>query len=117
MGQRLVCDRGHSAQHGGVHHSAAVLHQLAREELGDRAADASVLLLAFSPVSLFFTALYTESLFLALALGTFLLARSGRLGWACIAAAAATMTHIEGVFLIAPLAVFYGRIAFHRCGP
>jgi len=84
-----------------------LLHRLTRDELGDRVANATVLLLAFSPLSLFFTALYTESLFLALALGVFLLARQGRFGWAGIAATAATMTHIEGVLLIAPLAIFY----------
>jgi Mannosyltransferase (PIG-V) len=84
-----------------------LLHQLAREELGDRVADATVLLLVFSPVSLFFTAIYTESLFLALSLATFLLARRGRLGWASVAAAGATLTHIEGLLLIAPLAIFY----------
>jgi hypothetical protein len=87
--------------------SLLLLHRLTRAELGDRAANATVLLLAFSPLSLFFTALYTESLFLALALGVFLLARQGRFGWAGVAAAAATMTHIEGVLLIAPLAIFY----------
>jgi Mannosyltransferase (PIG-V) len=84
-----------------------LLHQLARAELGDRVADATVLLLAFSPVSLFFTAIYTESLFLALVLGAFLLARRGRFGWAGVAAAGATLTHIEGMLLIAPLAILY----------
>jgi hypothetical protein len=84
-----------------------LLHQLTREQFGKRAADATVLLLAFSPVSLFFTAIYTESLFLALALATFVLARRGRFGWAGAAATAATLTHIEGVLLIAPLVIFY----------
>jgi hypothetical protein len=84
-----------------------LLYRLTRAELGDRAANATVLLLAFSPLSLFFTALYTESLFLALVLGVFLLARQRRFGWAGVAAAAATMTHVEGVLLIAPLAMFY----------
>lgn len=77
-----------------------------RDECGDRVADATVLLLAFSPVSLFFTALDTESLFLPLALGTFMLARRGQLGWTCVSAGAA-LTHAEGVLLIAPLAIFH----------
>jgi hypothetical protein len=84
-----------------------LLHQLVSEELGVRPARATVLLLAFSPVSLFFTAIYTESLFLALTVGALLLARRGRFGWAGVAAAAATLTHIQGVLLIAPLAIFY----------
>ena len=47
----------------------ALLHRLAREELGARVADSTVLLLAFAPLSFFFTAVYTESLFLALSVG------------------------------------------------
>lgn len=92
-----------------------LLHRLTREELGERAADATVLLLVFSPLSLFFTALYTESLFLALSLGSFLLAKHQRLALACVVAGAAALTHVEGVLLVVPLAMFrwqaerYGR--------
>lgn len=87
--------------------SMLLLHRLTSEELGDRVADATVLLLAFSPLSLFFTAVYTESLFLALSLAAFLLARRTHFGWAGVAAAGATLTHVEGVLLIAPLAILY----------
>lgn len=84
-----------------------LLFQLVTDELGQRVATATVLLVAFSPVSLFFTAVYTESLFLAFSLGAFLLARRGRFGLAGLAAAGATLTHVEGVLLIAPLAILY----------
>lgn len=84
-----------------------LLFHLVRDELGRRVADATVLLVAFSPLSVFFTAVYTESLFLALSLGCFLLARRGRFGLAGVTAAAAALTHVEGVLLIVPLALLY----------
>jgi hypothetical protein len=86
-----------------------LLHRLAKEELGARVADSTVLLLAFAPLSFFFTAIYTESLFLAFSVGVFSLARRQRFAWACVTAAAAALTHVEGVLLVAPLAYMYWR--------
>jgi hypothetical protein len=86
-----------------------LLHRLAKEEFSARVADSTVLLLAFAPLSLFFTAVYTESLFLALLVGTFYLARKQRFILASLTAAAAALTHIEGVLLVAPLALMYWR--------
>ena len=86
-----------------------LLHRLAKEEFGARVADSTVLLLAFAPLSFFFTAIYTESLFLALSVGAFYLARRQRFVWACVTAAAAALTHVEGVLLVAPLAYMYWR--------
>ena len=84
-----------------------LLHRLVRDELGERVATATVLVLAFAPLSLFFTAIYTESLNLALAVGTFYLARRGHLRWACLTAACATLTHIEGIALWPALAFMF----------
>lgn len=81
-----------------------LLHRITREELGERVADATVLLLAFAPLTLFFTAIYTESLLLALSVGTFSLARQRHFRWACVAAACATLTQVEGLVLFAPVA-------------
>ena len=86
-----------------------LLHRLARDEFGTEVADATILLLAFAPMSLFFTAVYTESLLLALGVATFYLARRGRFEFACLCATAAALTHVEGVLLVAPLAVTYWR--------
>ncbi len=86
-----------------------LVHRIAREEIGPRAADATVLLLAFAPLSFFFTAIYTESLFLALSVGAIYLARQQRFALACVVAAGATLTHIDGVLLIAPIAIMYQR--------
>jgi hypothetical protein len=86
-----------------------LLDRLTRDELGGEAARATVLLLAFAPLSFFFTAVYTESLFLALLVLSFYLARQGCFARAALAAAFATLTHVEGILLTAPLAYMYWR--------
>jgi hypothetical protein len=84
-----------------------LLHRLATIELGRRNADATVLLLAFAPVALFFSAPYTESLFLLLSAGAFLAARTGRWAFAGAAAGLASGTRPTGALLIVPLAILY----------
>lgn len=83
-----------------------LLHRLTELELGRRAADVAVLLLAFAPVSLFFTAVYTESLFLALSVGAIYAARRGRPGLAAVLAALATVTRVTGILLVIPIAMW-----------
>ncbi len=92
----------------------ALLHRLTERELGGRAADATVLLLAFAPLSFFFTAIYTESLFLALSLGSVAAARAGRWRLACGLGALATLTRSTGVVLVLALAVIRRRAHPHR---
>lgn len=84
-----------------------LIHRIASEIVGSRAADATVLLLAFAPHSFVFSAVYTESLLLACAAGTFYLASRGRFRLACVVAACAALTHIQGIVLVAPLAWMY----------
>lgn len=91
-----------------------LLHRLTELELGRQAADTTVLLLAFAPLSLFFTAVYTESLFLALTLGAVYAARRQRFGVAIACATAATLTRVPGILVLAPVAVMYVRGANHR---
>ncbi len=87
-----------------------LLHRLTQLELGRRAADASVYLIAFGPMALFLSAVYTESLFLALSAGTFLAARRGRWALAGALGGLAAMTRVTGILLVVPLLVmfFYG---------
>jgi uncharacterized protein YndB with AHSA1/START domain len=59
-----------------------LLHRLSVLRLDRDAAFRTVLLLAVAPMSLFLGVVYNESLFLALAVGCFLAAERGRLGWA-----------------------------------
>ena len=86
-----------------------LLHRLTELELGGSAADATVLLLAFAPLSFFFTAVYTESLFLALSVGAFYAGRRGHWRLACALAAVATLTRPTGVMLAAALFVMRVR--------
>src|SRR5207244_3847982 len=65
----------------------------------------SVWLLALFPASLFFSAVYTEGLFLALSVGAFLAARSGRWAWAGILGGLTAATRNVGVVLLVPLVV------------
>lgn len=87
----------------------SLLHRLTALELGPRAADASVWLLAFAPLSLFFSAVYTESLFLALSIGSIYAARQRRWKLACGLACLASATRVTGAGLILPLAIMYLR--------
>ncbi|MEA2352362.1 MAG: hypothetical protein QOJ14_776 [Thermoleophilaceae bacterium] len=84
-----------------------LLHRLAALDLGPRGADATVLLLAFAPAAYFFSAPYTESLFLLVTVGAFLAARQGRWALAGIAAALASGTRPTGALLVVPLAILY----------
>jgi|SRR5579884_1830178 len=81
-----------------------LLHRLTELELGERAADATVLLLAFAPLSFFFSAMYTESLFLALSVGAIYSARRERWGIAAILAGLAAITRVPGLLVIVPVA-------------
>jgi hypothetical protein len=90
------------------------LWRLADLELGSGAAGRTVWLLALFPASLFFSAIYAESLFLALSVGAFLAARQGRWARAALLGAAAGATRNTGAFLIVPLALFYWQ---SRPGP
>jgi Mannosyltransferase (PIG-V) len=84
-----------------------LLHRLTELELGPAAARATVRLVAFAPVAYFFSAPYTESLFLLLSVGSLYAARQDRWALAGLLAAAASGTRNVGALLIVPLAVMY----------
>jgi Mannosyltransferase (PIG-V) len=86
-----------------------LLHRLTTLELGPRVADATILLVAFAPLSFFFNAVYTESLFLALSVGSIYAARRGRWKLAAGLGGLAAATRVTGVVLALPLAVMYLR--------
>jgi hypothetical protein len=90
-----------------------LVHRLTELELGVRAADATVLLLSFCPLSFFFTAIYTESLFLALSVGSVYAARRGRWPLAYLLGALAALTRPTGVLLVLGLAVMRLRSRGH----
>ena len=86
-----------------------MLHRLATEELGVSAANATVLLLTFAPLSFFFAAIYTESLFLALSVGACYAARHQRWWLACACTVAATITRVPGIAVVVPVALIWWR--------
>jgi len=85
----------------------AVLHRLAALELGADAAHAAVWLLACFPAAFFLSAVYSESLFLALSLGSVYAARTDRWGWAGALGGLAATTRSAGVVLLVALAVLW----------
>ena len=81
--------------------------RLATLELGREVAVPAVLLVAFFPMSFFFSAVYSESLFLACSAGAFLAARHERWAWAGVLGGLAAATRSIGVLLVVPLAWLY----------
>lgn len=84
-----------------------VVHRLCELELGRPAADLTVVLVAFFPTAWAFSAVYTESLFLALSAGAIYAGRLGRWRWAGALGALAAATRSTGVLLVVPLALLY----------
>ena len=74
---------------------------------GAEAARLAVLVTAFAPMAFFFSAVYSESLYLALSVGVFLCARQGRWAWVGVLGALATASSGTGVVLLAPAAMLY----------
>jgi hypothetical protein len=77
---------------------------------GDRVADAArlaVLLTAFAPMAFFFSAVYSESLYLALSVGLFWSARQGRWALVGVLGALAAATRSTGLVLALPALMIY----------
>jgi hypothetical protein len=88
----------------------AALHLLGRLvalELGERYARPAMLVLALFPMSFFLSAVYTESLFLALSIGCLYAARRHRWAWAGALGGLAAATRNTGVLLALPLAILW----------
>jgi hypothetical protein len=84
-----------------------LFYRLVDLELGPEVARVAVLLLALAPSTLFFSAPYSESLFLLVSVGAFYAARTGRWAWAGVLGAAAAATRNTGIVLLLPLALLY----------
>ncbi len=67
----------------------------------------TVLLIAFFPMAFFLSAVYSESLYLALSVGVFWSARRGRFVIACALAGLAAATRSAGIVLLVPIALLY----------
>lgn len=103
-----------SALLGGVLASTALLggalvllHRLVALDFGRPVARNAVLVTALFPMSFFFSAVYSESLFLALSVGAVYAARRERWAWAGALGALAAATRSAGLVLLVPLAILY----------
>lgn len=121
LGLRALSDLGLPAVLAGVLLSLAALalalygiHRLSALELaGSSRAGASeiprlaVLATALAPMAFFLSALYSESLYLALSVGLFWCARQGRWAWVGVLGGLAAMTRSAGLVLLAPAVLLY----------
>jgi hypothetical protein len=84
------------------------IHRLTTLELGSgQAAHFAVLATAFAPMAFFLSAVYSESLYLALSVGLFWSARKGRWVFAGVLGALAAATRSTGVVLLLPALMIY----------
>jgi len=74
---------------------------------GGEVARLAVMVTAFAPMAFFFSAVYSEALYLALSVGVFLCARQGRWVWVAVLGALAAATRSAGVLLLLPAAMLY----------
>ena len=74
---------------------------------GREAARLAVLVTAFAPMAYFFSAVYSESLYLALSVGVFWCARQGRWAWVGVLGALAGATRSAGLVLVLPVMILY----------
>jgi hypothetical protein len=80
-----------------------LFHRVAEERLGADGARRALLYLALFPTTFFLLAVYSEALFLALALAAFVLAERGRWAGAWAAAGLAMLTRLSGLALVPAL--------------
>jgi mannosyltransferase PIG-V len=84
-----------------------LLYRLAALELGSEIARVTVMLIAFCPMAYFFSAVYSDSMYLALSLGCIWQARMGRWASAGVLGFLAAAERNTGVMLIVPVALLY----------
>ena len=105
--RRQPGDHRHRHLPGLLRRSAWLLHRLVRADFDEAIASRTVVYLAIGPLSFFFQAVYTESLFLLLSLACFVFAREGRLRLAGVIGLLAVLTRSTGVLLLIPMTYYY----------
>jgi hypothetical protein len=84
-----------------------LLYRLASIELDSELARVTVMLVAFCPMAYFFSAVYSESLFLALSVGCVLQARRGRWASAGVLGALGAISRNSGITLVVPIVLLF----------
>lgn len=77
-----------------------MLYRLAALDFGEEVAARTIFYVAIFPTALFFSAAYTESVFLLWAVGALYAARRGAWGWAALAGLLACATRLVGIVLV-----------------
>ena len=77
----------------------AYLYLLTRAEFDEEIASRTIFYLAAAPTAVFFSAMYTESVYIALVCATFYYSRRGRWDWAALTGALAAATRNTGILL------------------
>ena len=90
------------------------VYRLAAAELSPAAARRAVTYLLVFPAAVFYSAVYTESLFLLVSVAAFYHARRRQWALAGLFAALALLTRAQGLFVLAPLAVEFAANAAAR---
>jgi Mannosyltransferase (PIG-V) len=91
----------------GLHRLTALELGRARGFDGEQVARLAVFVTALAPMAFFFSAVYSESLYLALSVGVFWFARRGSWAWVGVAGALAAATRSTGVLLLVPALWLY----------
>lgn len=87
---------------------ATLLGTLAANISGDpRIGTYAVLLVSCTPLTVYFSVVYTEAVFMCLSLGAWILACRDRWAWAGVLSGLACTFRLNGLFLVASLAAFY----------
>ena len=81
-----------------------LLYRLALLDVGEDHAWRVILLISTFPYAVYYSAVYTESLFLLLSVGAFYAMRRGRPAWVAVCGLAAGLTRPNGFWLALPLA-------------
>jgi Mannosyltransferase (PIG-V) len=84
-----------------------IVRRLTELDLSERSANVTIQLIACGPMAVFLSAVYTESLFLALSAGAFYAARRGRWALAGLLGGLAAATRVTGVALLVPVLLLY----------
>jgi len=87
--------------------ASVLLYKLVAGRFTEKIAQRSLLLLLLSPFSFYFSAVYSESLFLLLVVLVFFFAERKQWFWAALCSALAGATRLVGVFTLLPLLWFY----------
>jgi hypothetical protein len=94
----------------GIHRLTSLELAHSTQRLSSRLGDVprlAVIVMAFSPMAFFFSAVYSESLYLALSVALFWSARQGRWAWVGVCGALAGATRSTGLVLAVPALVLY----------